>query len=480
MGGEDSEIRPDTTTVALECATFSPKSVGGTATKLGLRGSSGSAAARRFSWQLSPDLVPIALAPNHPAAARARRRASSPARRSYPRPRAPIEVRIPFAKFARHLGMAVTREEAAGALSGLGFAASEDGDSLVARPPVVRTDIAIPEASSRRSRASSDTTGCRRACPMDRCRSWRRTRSRSSASVCVTPLSRWAYKRSCRTRSSIPLAEKAQRRRDPHRAGPLTIQNPTSPAQSVARPTLRASLLDAALATCDTATASPSSRSRRCICRALRPAGGTLDRRGADRGGAQGESWLGPHVATTSGICGDRRRHVREAPRRATWERRNRERRVSSGPLGAARPRDTRSASSGAARSSSRRPLGAAGGDIPGRARRCRFARPRVAGAGDLATPLSGGRSRSGVVLDEATPYAALVDAIRAAGKALVESVSLVDLYRGPQAGAGKKSFTVRLVLRSPDSTLTDADLERALKRIEGRLLHQLGATIRT
>jgi phenylalanyl-tRNA synthetase beta chain len=84
-----------------------------------------------------------------------------------------------------------------------------------------------------------------------------------------------------------------------------------------------------------------------------------------------------------------------------------------------------------------------------------------------------------GVVLDEARPYAAVLDAIRAAGKALVESVSLVDLYRGPQAGEGKKSLTVRLVLRSPESTLTDADVDRALKRIEGRLLHQFGATIR-
>jgi phenylalanyl-tRNA synthetase beta chain len=83
------------------------------------------------------------------------------------------------------------------------------------------------------------------------------------------------------------------------------------------------------------------------------------------------------------------------------------------------------------------------------------------------------------VVLDEATPYAAADEAIRGAGKALVESVTLLDVYRGPQAGEGRKSFAVRLVLRSPDSTLTDADVDRAVKRIEGRLLHQLGATIR-
>jgi phenylalanyl-tRNA synthetase beta chain len=83
------------------------------------------------------------------------------------------------------------------------------------------------------------------------------------------------------------------------------------------------------------------------------------------------------------------------------------------------------------------------------------------------------------IVLDEATPYAAADEAIRAAGKALVESVTLLDVYRGPQVGEGKKSFAVRLVLRSSDATLTDADVDRAVKRIEGRLLHQLGATIR-
>jgi phenylalanyl-tRNA synthetase beta chain len=84
------------------------------------------------------------------------------------------------------------------------------------------------------------------------------------------------------------------------------------------------------------------------------------------------------------------------------------------------------------------------------------------------------------LVLDEATPYSAVEEAIRAAGKALVESVSLVDLYRGPQVGEGKKSFTVRLVLRSADGTLTDDDVDRAIKRIEGRLLHEVGATVRT
>lgn len=83
------------------------------------------------------------------------------------------------------------------------------------------------------------------------------------------------------------------------------------------------------------------------------------------------------------------------------------------------------------------------------------------------------------IVLDEAKPYAAVEDAIRGAAKGSVESVALLDVYRGPQVGEGRKSFAVRLVLRSPDATLTDADVDRVIKRIEGRLQHQLGASLR-
>src|SRR5439155_626118 len=62
MGGEDSEIRPDTTTVALEAASFEPLGIRRSSDAHGLQGSSGSAAARRFGLDLSPALVSLALA----------------------------------------------------------------------------------------------------------------------------------------------------------------------------------------------------------------------------------------------------------------------------------------------------------------------------------------------------------------------------------------------------------------------------------
>ncbi len=482
MGGADSEIRMDTTTVALECASFDPKSIGVTSTKLGLRGSSGSAAARRFSWQLSPDLVPLALARavqllREHAGAR-----SSGVVDRYPRPRPPVEVRIPFTKFARHLGIEVTREEAVGALSRLAFAVTQAGDTLVARPPVVRTDIAIPEDLVEEVarilgydrlpiRVPDGPLPLVEAHPLEEFRERLRDAlvgmglQETVSYSLIDP--HWLDRLSPDGSRIAPC--------------PLRIQNPTTPAQSVARPTLRASVLDTArrnlrhrdgLAIFEIAPVYlprehdlPEERWTAAVVLA---------------GKAQPDSWLGPSRDTD------------------LWDLKS----VITGVLAKLRIADTGDA----------QPL--APGLHPGRSERRGSADrdvltwgqldPRVADLWELpaetfvaemdvaalldrvAPPRAAPPPRYppairdlAVVLDEATPYAAALEAIRAAGKALVESVSLLDLYRGPQVAEGKKSFAVRLVLRSTEGTLTDADVDRAVKRIEGRLLHQLGATIR-
>ncbi|MEP6694201.1 MAG: phenylalanine--tRNA ligase subunit beta, partial [Chloroflexota bacterium] len=247
MGGEDSEIRADTVTVALECASFDPRSIGTTATKLGLRGSSGSAAARRFSWELSPELVPLAL-----GRATGLLREHAGARLAgvvdrYPRPRPQIGVRLPFAKIARHLGLEVTRDETVSALTWLGFSVKTDGDALVATPPVVRTDIAIPEDIIEEvarivgydrlpTRVPDGPLPLAEAHPLQEFRERLRDAlvgmglQETVSYSLIDPqwLGRLTPDGSC-------LAPE-----------PLRIQNPTTPAQSAARPTLRASVLDTA------------------------------------------------------------------------------------------------------------------------------------------------------------------------------------------------------------------------------------------
>jgi phenylalanyl-tRNA synthetase beta chain len=83
------------------------------------------------------------------------------------------------------------------------------------------------------------------------------------------------------------------------------------------------------------------------------------------------------------------------------------------------------------------------------------------------------------VVVDEKVPYGDLEAEVRGATKDALESLTLLDVYRGPQLSEGKKSFAMRLVLRSATGTLTDADVDRIIKRIEGRVLHRLSGVIR-
>ena len=81
--------------------------------------------------------------------------------------------------------------------------------------------------------------------------------------------------------------------------------------------------------------------------------------------------------------------------------------------------------------------------------------------------------------MEEGVVYGDVEREVRAAAKGLLEAVALVDLYRGPQAGPGRKSLTLRLTFRSPAGTLADADIDRVTRRIHARLSHALAAAAR-
>ena len=59
------------------------------------------------------------------------------------------------------------------------------------------------------------------------------------------------------------------------------------------------------------------------------------------------------------------------------------------------------------------------------------------------------------LVVDERVPAAEVESALRAAAGESLETVVLFDIYRGEQAGTGKKSLAYRLTFRAPDRTLT-------------------------
>lgn len=83
------------------------------------------------------------------------------------------------------------------------------------------------------------------------------------------------------------------------------------------------------------------------------------------------------------------------------------------------------------------------------------------------------------LICDEELPVAQLQKTISAAAGAVLEEISLFDVYRGAQVEAGKKSVAYNLVLRAPDRTLTDEEADAAVKRAL-KALKAIGVEIRS
>ncbi len=83
------------------------------------------------------------------------------------------------------------------------------------------------------------------------------------------------------------------------------------------------------------------------------------------------------------------------------------------------------------------------------------------------------------VVCDEAITVAQAEDVISAAAGKLLRSIRLFDIYRGTGIADGKKSMAFTLELRADDRTLTDTDSEQVMSKVLSALADQLGATLR-
>ncbi len=83
------------------------------------------------------------------------------------------------------------------------------------------------------------------------------------------------------------------------------------------------------------------------------------------------------------------------------------------------------------------------------------------------------------VLVDDPISNDQVLGVIEAAGKPLLKSARLFDLYRGKGVPEGKKSMAYSMVFRTPDRTLTDEEAFNAREKVVGRLGKELGAEIR-
>ncbi len=82
-------------------------------------------------------------------------------------------------------------------------------------------------------------------------------------------------------------------------------------------------------------------------------------------------------------------------------------------------------------------------------------------------------------ICDEAVTVAQAETVIEGSAGKLLRKISLFDIYRGTGIAEGKKSMAFSLALRADDRTLTDADSEQVMKKVMDALVSQLGATLR-
>lgn len=83
------------------------------------------------------------------------------------------------------------------------------------------------------------------------------------------------------------------------------------------------------------------------------------------------------------------------------------------------------------------------------------------------------------VVCDEAITVAQVEEVITTAAGKLLRNIRLFDIYRGTGVPEGKKSMAFSLELRADDRTLTDADSEQVVSKVLDALKTAIGAILR-
>lgn len=84
------------------------------------------------------------------------------------------------------------------------------------------------------------------------------------------------------------------------------------------------------------------------------------------------------------------------------------------------------------------------------------------------------------VLVDDAVPSAAMQAAIEQAAGSILESIKLFDVYKGKGIPDGKKSVAYSMSLRAADRTLKDEECDNAMQKAIEALAAQFGAALRS
>jgi phenylalanyl-tRNA synthetase beta chain len=82
-------------------------------------------------------------------------------------------------------------------------------------------------------------------------------------------------------------------------------------------------------------------------------------------------------------------------------------------------------------------------------------------------------------VVNEQVQVQDILEIIKASGGKTVTKINLFDVYRGGQAGPGKKSLAFSLTYQDPERTLTDREVSHIREKIIKQLKEKIGAQLR-
>ncbi len=83
------------------------------------------------------------------------------------------------------------------------------------------------------------------------------------------------------------------------------------------------------------------------------------------------------------------------------------------------------------------------------------------------------------MLVPETTTHEAVLNVVKQARPANLESVDLFDVFRGKNVPAGQKSLAYAFTYRAPDRTLTDAEVNAAHEKLVAQFKQNLQAVVR-
>jgi phenylalanyl-tRNA synthetase beta chain len=83
------------------------------------------------------------------------------------------------------------------------------------------------------------------------------------------------------------------------------------------------------------------------------------------------------------------------------------------------------------------------------------------------------------ILVDDVLPAATIRGTIRSAAPLTLVDVREFDRYQGKGIPEGRVSLSLRLTFRSPERTLTDAEVQQAMDRVVAALARELDAVQR-